>query len=511
MTVGAPAATVTIVDHMPVAAAFRVLLVDDDQLDRMAVRRALMAVVPGVTIVDAEDLAQGMQHLQTAPVDCLILDYHLPDGLGLDLLMHVRASSKSLPVIMLTGVADAQTAVELMKAGATDYIPKAQLSVERLERTLRYALGIRAADERVRRYTEQLHALSGAAMRINSTSTVHAMLAATAEEARLLVHANRAVVTIANDAQSRETLQVVSERENFVASNDDDEMAAEHIEAPLLARDGTLLGTVRVSTNDSVEISESDRALIMQLTQLASGAIENARLLETARAATQGRDDMLAIVSHDLRNPVQTISMATMILLERAPTDDRRLAARKQIEIVQRSASRANRLIDDLLDATRIDAGTFSVAVLPTRIEALLRDAVDLLTPLAQAGEIQLVSSFEPDLPLACADSQRILQVFSNIGGNAIKFTPKGGHLTLAASLGNAMIVVTVTDTGRGIARDDLTHIFDRYWQARSRERMGAGLGLWITKGIIEAHGGAIDVQSEDGNGTTVRFTIPAL
>ena len=496
---------------MSLSALFRVLLVDDDQLDRMALRRALLAIAPGVTIIEAEDVASGLQAIKAAPVDCLILDYHLPDGLGLDLLLHVRAANKPLPVIMLTAHGDAQTAVELMKAGATDYIPKSQLSAERLERSLRYALRIRAADERVRRYTEQLHALSGAVMRINSTSSVDAMLAATAEEARLLVRARRAVVTLANVASTRETTRMVSECDDATVGPGDDDSAAEQIEAPLLARDGTLLGTICVTTDDRSDISESDRALIMQLAQLASGAIENARLLEMARAATQARDDMLAIVSHDLRNPVQTITMASTLLLELASNEDLRLAARKQVEIVQRAASRANRLIDDLLDATRIDAGTFSVEVRPTRIETLLRDAVELLTPLAQAGEVTLLSAFDSDMPPAHADAQRILQVFSNIGGNAIKFTPKGGRLTLAATESDGMVVVTVTDTGRGIANEDLAHIFDRYWQARSRDRLGAGLGLWITKGIIEAHGGAIDVQSAVGKGTTVRFTIPSL
>ena len=477
----------------------------------MAVRRALVATAPAVVVIEAEDIASGLASIKSAPVDCVILDYHLPDGLGFDLLTHVRAINKSLPVIMLTGVADAQTAVELMKAGATDYIPKAQLSAERLERSLRYALRIRAADERVRRYTEQLHSLSGAAMRINSTSSVDAMLAATAEESRLLVNAARAVVSVDSTGASRGAIQAISECTTLVNARAMSTPKGDDIEAPLLARDGTLLGTICVAPRDDVDFSESDRALIMQLAQLASGAIENARLLAMARAATQARDDMLAIVSHDLRNPVQTIAMATTLLLEIAPSDDRRIAARKQVEIVLRAASRANRLIDDLLDATRIDAGTFSIDAIPTRIETLLRDAVDALTPLASAGAIELVSTIEPDLPLARADSQRILQVFSNIGGNAIKFTPKGGRLTLAAGLCDSMLVLTVTDTGRGIASDDLAHIFDRYWQARGRERVGAGLGLWIAKGIVEAHGGEIEVQSENGNGTTVRFTIPAL
>ena len=104
---------------MSLGAPFRVLLVDDDQLDRMAVRRALLAIAPRVNIVEAESVASGMQSINAVPADCLILDYHLPDGLGLDLLLHVRAANKTLPVIMLTAIGDAQTAVELMKAGAS--------------------------------------------------------------------------------------------------------------------------------------------------------------------------------------------------------------------------------------------------------------------------------------------------------------------------------------------------------------------------------------------------------
>lgn len=494
---------------MPLSAPFRVLLVDDDQLDRMAVRRALLSTAPAVNIIEAEDLAGGMREVGAAPIDCLILDYHLPDGIGLDLLMHVRVSSKSLPVIMLTGVGDAQTAVELMKAGATDYIPKSQLSAERLERSLRYAMRIRAADERIRRYTDQLHALTGAALRINAATSVEAMLRVTAEEARVLVGAQNAGVSLERKG-GLATLSAFADKgetakDAIVASDD----AA--YEVPLLARDGSAIGGIHLTARAGHEFSEGDRAIIMQLAQLASGAIENARLLETAQAATQTRDDMLAIVSHDLRNPVQTIVMASTLLLELAPTDDRRVAARKQVEIVLRAASRANRLIDDLLDATKIDAGTFSVDATPTRVEPLMRDAVDLLTPLAAAAQIELTYSFDQEMPLAKVDSQRILQVFSNLGGNAIKFTPKGGKVELNATMLGTNICMTVRDSGRGIASEDLAHIFDRFWQAHGRQRHGAGLGLWITKGIIEAHGGGIEVESEQGVGTLVRFTLPAL
>lgn len=500
---------------MPLSAPFCVLLVDDDELDRMAVRRALVATAPLVTIVEAEDIAGGLRLMALSSVDCVLLDYHLPDGLGLELLLDMRASGRSMPVIMLTGVGDAQTAVELMKAGATDYIPKTLLSPERLERSLRYALGMRAAEARVRRYTDQLHTLSGAALRINATLSTERMLAVCAEEARRLVGAY-AATTFIEQVPNRGKLEVVSRADvttevapeaslHAVATHaNSDEPLRDSLDAPLLARDGTLLGSVSVQAMQGHTFSETDHAVIVQLAQLASGAIENARLLEKANAATQGRDDMLAIVSHDLRNPVQTIVMASTVLLELAPDESRR-----QVEIVLRAASRANRLIDDLMDATRIDAGTFSIDALPLRIEPLFREAADLLTPLAAAGNIELVVSLDDDMPLVLADSQRILQVFSNIGGNAIKFTPPGGRVTLAAVSHPGHVLMSVSDTGRGIAGDDLTHIFDRYWQARGRERLGAGLGLWIAKGIVEAHGGHIEVESASNTGTTVRFTVP--
>lgn len=489
---------------MPLSALLRVLVVDDDELDRMAVRRALVSIAPEVRIVEAGDVAEGAAAYTVHAFDCVLLDFHLPDGNGLDVLTRIRAAGDITPVIMLTGVSDAQTAAELMKSGATDYVSKALLTAERLERSLRYAMRIREAEEQVRRYNSQLRALSEAALRINATLSVETMLATTASEARKVIGARFASATLDGDGHTKTPLHAESYAEGEFSDGVDDT----GLSSPLVSRDGSVDGHLVVRGKTDGTFTDTDRAIVTQLAGLASVAIENARLFETARAATRARDDVLAIVSHDLRNPVHTIVMAATLQLELAPPDDRR-ASRQQSEIVLRAANRANHLIDDLLDATRIESGTFAIATRPVAMAQLVGDAVELLTPSATAAGVTLVGTVDPAVPLASADAERVLQVFSNLGGNAIKFTPTGGRVEISACTEGPLIRVSVRDSGTGINSTDLAHVFDRYWQGRDRARLGAGLGLWIAKGIVQAHGGTIDIDSIPGEGTVVRFTLP--
>jgi signal transduction histidine kinase len=483
----------------------RVLVIDDDELDRMAVRRALMSVAPHVSIIEARDVAQGASAVAVGRFDCVLLDFHLPDGNGLEMLVRMREAGDSTPVIMLTGVADAQTAAELMKSGATDYVSKALLSAERLERSLRYALRIRAAEEQVRRYKQQLEALSAAAPRINATLSAETTLATTADEARKVVGARYARTRMQRELEPLGWIEATSREGDDTA----DQALDDAIEASLFSRDGSVVGTLEVRGKVDGTFTDSDHAMVTQLAQLASVGIENARLFETARAATRARDDVLAIVSHDLRNPVHTIIMASTLQLEMPPPGDRRRSTRQQSEIVLRAANRANRLIDDLFDATRIESGTFSINQQAVPITQIVSDAIDLLTPSAVAAHVQLVAEVEEQLPPAFADAQRVLQVFSNLGGNAIKFTPEGGRVTIAVRIAGTELQLSVSDSGVGIKREDVTHVFDRYWQGRERAHLGAGLGLWIAKSIVQAHGGRISIESKPDAGTTVTFTLP--
>jgi signal transduction histidine kinase len=222
--------------------------------------------------------------------------------------------------------------------------------------------------------------------------------------------------------------------------------------------------------------------------------------------ALRARDDTLAVVSHDLRNPVSTVGMGATHLLEVALPEERR---REQIRAIKRAAERMNRLIQDLLDISRIEAGRLSIALSRQQVPALMEEAREMLQPLADERDIRLWIDVPPDTPAIRADHDRFLQVLSNVAGNAIKFTPEEGEVRLSATAGSGVVVFTVTDTGPGIPHDQIPYIFDRFWQGTRTVQKGAGLGLAIARAIVEAHGGRIWVESEEGIGSAFSFTVP--
>jgi signal transduction histidine kinase len=171
---------------------------------------------------------------------------------------------------------------------------------------------------------------------------------------------------------------------------------------------------------------------------------------------------------------------------------------------------RANRLIQDLLDVSRIEAGGFSISADALTPTLLLGDACDAMTSTAAAAEVSLSFHADADLPDVMADRERLQQVFSNLIGNAVKFTSAGGTVNVtAAASGPFSVRFSVRDSGPGISEENLPHIFDRFWQARHAARTGAGLGLAIAKGIVEAHGGTISAESDLGVGTEISFELP--
>lgn len=533
----------------------RILVVDDDEVDRMAVKRALKSSGLEASVTEAGNAEAALALLEKQVFDCTLLDYRMPGSDGLDVVRRAREKGNLVPFIMLTGFGDEQTAVELMKAGAADYIPKSSLTAERLALSLRGVLRVHQAeieaskaDFELRRYAMQLRSVAQAAIEINSTLAVDAMLQATTENARRILSARYAETRLTVDAQPsggalegqqamwRASAPDEDEREltswadatrdempgitpeilALLAANPDAPLEIPGFKVPntitadLAGRDGKTLGTIQLwDKKDAAEFDDADEAILTQLAQLAAVALENARLFRAAQDATRARDDLVAIVSHDLRNPVHTIQMAASFLLEIAPVNDRRVQARRQLEVIQRSATRANRLIQDLLDVARIQAGGLAVDPVPVDVKSLIQEAAESATPLASAAQLT-VSCIAPDHPIVVAsDRERVLQVFANLIGNAIKFTPKGGEIRILACRENNEVRFTVADTGPGIPPEHLDHVFDRYWQARSTAKLGAGLGLSIAKGIVEAHGGRIWVESPPRSGAEFNFTLP--
>jgi PAS domain S-box-containing protein len=275
---------------------------------------------------------------------------------------------------------------------------------------------------------------------------------------------------------------------------------------PLIMR-GQLLGTLAfVSSTPKRIYAASDLRLAQALAERAAIAIENARLYSASVQAAQLRDQVLSVVAHDLRNPLATIRLQAAGMLRAPPEVERR--TQRPREIIDRAAARMNRLIQDLLDVARMEAGELTIERARLVVADLTIEAADMQRALAASSSLELHVDLAPNLPALWGDRHRLLQVFENLIGNAIKFTPPGGRITVGARPRNGEIIFSVADTGRGITPEGMTRVFDRFWQATRADRLGAGLGLPITKGIVEAHGGRIWVESAIGVGSTFFFAL---
>jgi signal transduction histidine kinase len=280
---------------------------------------------------------------------------------------------------------------------------------------------------------------------------------------------------------------------------------------PLAARGRTLGSLLLATTRDSDRrYTDRDVAIANELGRRAALAVDHALLFRAAEQAARAREEVVAVVSHDLKNPLTTIQLAVSFLLEElVPDDAAHRPEREQLRAIHRSGERMYRLIHDLLDVAAIEGGQLSVTRLPLAVDALVTDALELLRPLAAAKRIALVTDLSPSLPPVVADRERMLQVFSNLGGNALKFTPEDGRVEIHVTVRDPTVEFAVCDNGPGIASADLPHVFDRFWQAKKTARAGVGLGLAIAKGVVEAHGGGIRVESEPGRGSCFTFTLP--
>jgi chemotaxis family two-component system sensor kinase Cph1 len=237
--------------------------------------------------------------------------------------------------------------------------------------------------------------------------------------------------------------------------------------------------------------------------------IDLERQVEREQRAVRARDDLVAVVSHDLRSPLGVIQMQAAILVQTVgvgPTEfSRRIHT--SAEHIQRSVGRMNALIRDLLDLAKLEAGRFSLQCQPNQMRELVAESLLILRPLADAKRITLDSDLHGDE--VSVDRDRIFQVMSNLIGNAIKFTPELGKVFVRCETVSTEVQVTVSDTGPGIPPEQRANVFDRYWQARRNDFEGSGLGLFIAKGIVEAHGGRIWIEDQAGTGATFVFTLP--
>ena len=294
------------------------------------------------------------------------------------------------------------------------------------------------------------------------------------------------------------------------ATADDDQLriarelgASSAMVVPLSARERTLGAITFVAAESGRRYGPADLAMAEELGRRAGLAVDNARAWDEAQRAIRGRDEVLAVVSHDLKNPLEAVLLCSSLLL-RTPESPR---VQRHAEALLRAATRMDRLIRELLDLSSMDAGRFRVEMRPERLERVVEETLALLAPLAAEKQIALSAAGVPlEMEIPC-DRERLLQVLSNLVGNALQFTPRGGSVAVRLALREQEVEVAVSDDGPGIPPEDLPRVFDRYWKSHSRR--GTGLGLAIARGIVEAHGGRLHVESRIGTGSTFTFTLP--
>jgi len=278
---------------------------------------------------------------------------------------------------------------------------------------------------------------------------------------------------------------------------------------PLSSADERLGALTLVASDSRRTFTSETRALAAKFAASAATTLENARLYGAAQRANRARDEVLGVVSHDLRNPISAIAMCARALDESPPSDE---AERHElIATIRESAAWTNRLIQDLLDVTSIEQGHLSLEARPTEAAQLVLQARHMFEVEAEQHGIELSQEVPTNLPLVEADGTRIVQVLGNLLRSAIKFTPHGGRIVVGVAPHDDDVEFFVRDSGPGIARDVQQRVFERYWQSSNGARSrGTGLGLSIARGIVDAHGGRIWLESEPGHGTTFFFSLPS-
>lgn len=280
------------------------------------------------------------------------------------------------------------------------------------------------------------------------------------------------------------------------------------ISVPMMTR-GRNLGVISLIRCSPKRYNSTDLDMAQLVADRAALAVDNARLYHEAQVAIHLREDVLAIVSHDLKNPLSIIkgfNENLEDLLQREAVNQRTLVSTRAIT---RSVGQMERLINDLLDFAKIQSGNLSIRQTLNRVNDLVWDGIESIKSIADQKEIKILTEIQPNLVKINCDRGRVLQVLSNLIGNAIKFSPRNTQLQIRVFQQNAETYFSITDQGKGIPAENIPYVFDRYWQAKETEQLGTGLGLSIAKAIVEGHQGRIWVESHLGQGSTFFFTLP--
>ncbi|HEX6927301.1 MAG TPA: ATP-binding protein [Longimicrobiaceae bacterium] len=296
-------------------------------------------------------------------------------------------------------------------------------------------------------------------------------------------------------------------------------------EAPIIVLtglddDATAVQAVQAGAQDFLVKGKVDGGLLVRAVRYARERkrleLERAQLLASERAArteaeaaVRGRDEILRVVAHDLGNSLSAVMVTARVLERIVPEELSGGKAHRKVANIIALVEQMQRLRQDLMDVAMLEAGQLSIERGPLGAATLIEQTVERYGPVAEEKSITFEVQVEPDLPLLLADESRLLQVLANLVTNALKFTPPGGRIEIGARGQGEEVLFHVRDNGIGIPAENLDRLFDRFWTTKQGNPHGAGLGLAIARGIVEAHGGRIWAESVEGEGSGLFFTVP--
>ncbi len=480
-----------------------ILLIDDEEAN-LDLLSTLLHARGYRSLVRVSDAREAARAFEAARPDLVLLDLHMPFRSGFDVLADLRERTprgEFLPVLVLTADVTWEAKERALRAGAHDFLTKpfdrteVLLRVHNLLHTRLLHREQRRAREAAERTAGRERLLAAASHRLSASLDTTTSLAQLAQ----LLAAEWADACVVELCDAEGTRRVAEAGVPEWSSG---------LRVPLgggAEPDGWLaLGRLAARP----PFDADDLALARELAYRASLALQNARSFQSAQDALATRDQVLAIVAHDLRSPLTAVRMEVE-MLRVEPAQPLAPSDLGTLHRVEQAVLRMDGLIQDLLDVSRLNRGILALERWWHDPGALLREAEATLRPLVEGQGLAFEARGPASLPAAELDPARVLQAVSNLVGNAAKFSRHGGRVTLAWGVAEGELRISVGDDGPGIAPEQIQHIFGAFWRARAADRRGLGLGLAIARAIAEAHGGRIWVESRVGHGSTFHLALP--
>jgi signal transduction histidine kinase len=485
------------------------ILLVDDNVDNLVALQAILEQ-SGQRLVTATSGRDALRALLRQDFAVVLLDVNMPlvDGFETAALIRDRPRSRRTPIIFITAYGEDEHLARAYALGAVDFIRtpvvpeilRAKISV--FVELFRKSEEIARQSEFLQRRAEQLHRLTEAALAVTAAGSIDGILAVTTEQTRDILRVRGAAASVDPGGRRRHASQAGEDPESA-------DVATRTIR--VVGADGTSIGWLRVWGAPDDAFSPEDHAVLQQLAHMASIAIQNTVLAEE-REANAFKDEFLATVSHELRTPLSAIVTWAALLRDRA-LDGPMMT--RGLDVIERNARAQTRLVDDLLDMSRIMTGKMRLDARPVDVRAIVTSVIESCRVEADACQVSLGWSEPASGVVVRADPDRLQQIVGNLLTNAMKFTPRGGRIDVSVIEHEQAAELRVHDTGSGIDPAFLPHVFDRFRQADSsstRAHRGLGLGLAIVRQLVELHGGSVHAESSGaGRGAAFSVRIPKV